>query len=61
MQHVFIVFFVEVRIKQAVLWPSYILHVLPDVLLPEGQYLDLFVSESDISGDLSDDELVEVP
>ena len=33
---------------------------LPDVLLPEGQYLDMFDSESDCSGDLSDDELVEV-
>jgi len=34
---------------------------LPDVLLPDGQYLDMFDSESDHSGDLSDDELVEVP
>jgi len=34
---------------------------LPDVFLPEGQYLDMFDSESDLSGDLSDDELVEVP
>ena len=25
---------------------------LPDVLLPEGQYLDMFDSESDLSGDL---------
>jgi len=33
---------------------------LPDVLLPEGQYLDMFDSESDISGDCSDDEVVEV-
>ena len=33
---------------------------LPDVLLPEGQYLDMFDSESDPSGDLSDDVLVEV-
>ena len=34
---------------------------LPGVLLPEGQYLDMFDPESDVSGDLSDDELVEVP
>ena len=34
---------------------------LPDVLLPEGQYLDMFDLESDLSGDLPDDELVEVP
>ena len=34
---------------------------LPDVLLPEGQCLDMFDSESDHSGDLSDDEVVEVP
>ena len=34
---------------------------LPDVLLPEGQNLDMFDPESDLSGDLSDDELVEVP
>ena len=34
---------------------------LPDFLLPEGQYLDMFNSESDLSGDLSNDELVEVP
>ena len=34
---------------------------LPDVLLPEGQYLDMFDSESDLSGELSDYELVEVP
>ena len=36
---------------------------LPDVLpgLPEGQYLDMVDSESDLFGDLSDDELVEVP
>ena len=33
---------------------------LPDVLLPEDQYLDMFDSESDISGDNSEDELVEV-
>ena len=26
---------------------------LPDFLLPEGQYLDMFDSESDLSGDLS--------
>ena len=31
---------------------------LPDVLLMAGEYLDLFDSESDISGDVSD-ELVE--
>ena len=36
--------------------------VLPDVLLPQGlQYLDMFDSELDFSGDLSDEELVEVP
>ena len=34
---------------------------LPDVLLSEGQYLDLFDSKSDLSGDLSHDELVQVP
>ena len=34
---------------------------VPDVLLPEGQYLDMFDSESDLSGDLSFDELIEVP
>ena len=34
---------------------------LPDVLLPEAQYVDMFDSESDSSGDLSDEELVEVP
>ena len=34
---------------------------LPDVLLPEDQYLDMFDSESELSGDLSDDELVAVP
>ena len=34
---------------------------LPDVLLPEGQYLDMFDSESDLSAEMSDDELVEVP
>ena len=34
---------------------------LPDFLLPEGQCLFMFDSESDHSGDLSDDELVEVP
>ena len=33
---------------------------LPDILLPEDQYLDMFDSESDISGDNSEDELVEV-
>ena len=33
---------------------------LPDVFLPEDQYLDMFDSEPDISGDCSDDELVEV-
>ena len=33
---------------------------LPDILLPEYQYLDMFDSESDISGDNSEDELVEV-
>ena len=31
-----------------------------DYLLPEDQYLDMFDSESDISGDNSEDELVEV-
>ena len=31
---------------------------LPDILLPEDQHLDMF--ESDISGDNSEDELVEV-
>ena len=31
---------------------------LPAVLLPEGQYLDIFDSESDLSGHLSGDELV---
>ena len=30
------------------------------ILLPEDQYLDMFDSESDISGDNSEDELVEV-
>ena len=34
---------------------------LPDVLLPEGQHLDKFDSEPNLSGDLSNDELVEVP
>ena len=34
---------------------------LPDVLLPEDQYLDMFDSESDFSGDFSHDELVELP
>ena len=43
---------------------------LPDVqiltlrkqgLLPQGQYLDIFDSELDFSGSLSDEELVEVP
>ena len=33
---------------------------LPDVLLPEDQYLDMFDWETDVSGDCSDDELVEV-
>ena len=33
---------------------------LPDILLPEDQYLDMFDSESDVSGDNSEDELVEV-
>ena len=33
---------------------------LPDILLPEDQYSDMFYSESDMSGDDSDDELVEV-
>ena len=33
---------------------------LPDILLPEEQYVDMFDSESDISGDNSEDELVEV-
>jgi len=35
---------------------------LPDILLPAGQYLDLFDSESetDTSGASSDEELVEV-
>ena len=35
--------------------------ILPDILLPEDQYLDMFDSDSDISGDNSEDELVEVP
>ena len=35
-------------------------HSLPDILLPEDQCLDMFDSESDISGDNSEDELVEV-
>ena len=36
--------------------------VLPDILLPAGQYLDLFDSESetDVPSDSSDEELVEV-
>ena len=34
--------------------------LLPDILLPEDRYLDMFDSESDLSGDNSDDELVEV-
>ena len=34
---------------------------LPDVVLPDGQYIDLFDSESDVLGALSADELVEVP
>jgi len=35
---------------------------LPDILLPAGQYLDMFDSESetDLSGGSSDEELVEV-
>ena len=33
---------------------------LTDILLPEDQYLDMFDSESYISGDNSEDELVEV-
>ena len=33
---------------------------LPDILLPEDQYLDMFDSKSDMSGDNPDDELVEV-
>ena len=33
---------------------------LPDILLPAGQYLDMFDSESDLSGASSDEELVEV-
>ena len=33
---------------------------LPNVLLPEGQYLNLFDSESDDPGDLSNADLVEV-
>ena len=33
---------------------------LPDILLPEDQYLGMFDSEFDMSGDNSDDELVEV-
>ena len=33
----------------------------PNVLLPEGQYLDMFNSESDLCAVLSDDELVDVP
>ena len=33
---------------------------LPDVLLPEHQFLDMFDSESDVSGDCSDYELVEL-
>ena len=33
---------------------------LPDILHPEDQYLDMFDSESDMSDDNSDDELVEV-
>ena len=35
---------------------------LPDILLPAGQYLDLFDSESetDVPSDSSDEELVEV-
>ena len=34
---------------------------LPDVLLQEGQYLIMIDSESDLSGGLPDDELVEIP
>ena len=34
---------------------------LSDVLLPDGPYLDIFDSEYNHSGDVSDDELVEVP
>ena len=35
---------------------------LPDILLPAGQYLDMFDSESepDVPSDSSDEELVEV-
>ena len=33
---------------------------LPDVLLPKNQYLNMFDSESDFSGDCFDAELVEV-
>ena len=35
---------------------------IPDILLPAGQYLDLFDSESetDVPSDSSDEELVEV-
>ena len=33
---------------------------LPDVLLPEDQHLDMFDSETNLSGNCSDDELVEV-
>ena len=33
---------------------------LPDVLIPEGHFLDMFELESNLSGDLSDDKLVEV-
>ena len=41
-------------------WP--VLMGLPGVLLPGAhQYIDVFDSESDSSGDLSDEELVEVP
>ena len=34
---------------------------LPDVLLPEGQYLDMFDLESYISGDLSDVNWLKFP
>ena len=33
---------------------------LPDILLPAGQYLDMFDSESDLSGDLSDSDSEEL-
>ena len=48
------------------MWPCVFVSVgtdevdLPDILLPAGQYLDMFDFESDLFGASSDEELVEV-